>query len=134
MAADPREQLQSRLDVMLDDAHRLLGSAAEMQRKLGALTVSTRSEDGYVVTTVDARGRMTQIDLDPRIYRAPNAGALSALIIETYTRAVDAIEQDTRAILKEYLPEELDIDKFVNVDFERIASRSGGDDSQGARS
>jgi len=108
---------------MLEDAHNLLGNAAEMQRKLGALTVSTRSEDGYVVTTVDARGRLVQLDLDPRLYRSPNAGALAALIIETYQRAVEKVERDTRTILEEYLPADLDIDKFTSIDFEKYASQ-----------
>lgn len=121
---DPRQEFRPRLEAMLEDAHRVLGSAAEMQRKLNDLTVSTRSEDGYVVTTVDARGRLVQLDLDPRIYRSPNAGALSALVLETMQRAIEKVELDTRKILEQYLPSDLDIDAFTNIDFERYATRS----------
>ena len=113
---------------MLEDAHKLLGNAAEMQRKLGALSVSTRSEDGFVVTTVDARGRLVQVDLDPRIYRSPNAGALGALIVETYQRAVEKIDADVKRILEEYLPADMDVDRFTKIDFEKYASRQTGRD------
>lgn len=108
---------------MLEDAHKVLSNAAEMKRKLEELTVSTRSEDGFVVTTVDARGRLVQLDLDPRIYRSPNAGALSTQVIEAYQRAVDKVEQDTRTILERYLPAEFDIDRFTNIDFDKFAGR-----------
>jgi DNA-binding protein YbaB len=119
----PREQLQPRLEAMLEDAHKLLGNAAEMQRKLEALTTSTRSEDGFVVTTVDARGRLVQLDLDPRIYRSPNAGALGVLIVTTYQRAVERVDGEVRKILQQYLPSDLDVDQFTNIDFEKYASR-----------
>lgn len=113
---------------MLEDAHKLLGNAAEMQHKLEALTVSTRSEDGFVVTTVDARGRLVELDLDPRIYRSPNAGALGARIVETYQRAVEKIEADVRRILEEYLPADMDVDRFTKIDFDKFANRRSGYD------
>ena len=119
----PREHLQPRLEALLEDAHKLLGNAAEMQRKLEELTTSTRSEDGFVVTTVDARGRLVQLDLDPRIYRSPNAGALGALIVATYQRAVERVDGEVRKILEHYLPADLDVDQFTNIDFEKYASR-----------
>jgi DNA-binding protein YbaB len=134
IVTDPREQLQPRLDAMLEDATKLLGNAAEMQRKLQELTASTRSEDGFVVTTVDARGRLVQLDLDPRIYRAPNAGALSALIVETYQRAVEIVDVEMRKIIKRYLPDEFDMDKFAAIDFEKYASgRSAKTTGRGSR-
>lgn len=108
---------------MMEDAQKLLTSAAEMKRKLEELTVSTRSEDGFVVTTVDARGRLVQLDLDPRIYRSPNAGALASQIIEAYQRAVDKVERDTRTILEHYLPRDFDVDQFTNIDFDKYAAR-----------
>ncbi|MFC7528566.1 YbaB/EbfC family nucleoid-associated protein [Actinoplanes sp. GCM10030250] len=108
---------------MLEDAHKLLGNAAEMKRKLEELSVSTKSEDGFVVTTVDARGRLVQLDLDPRIYRSPNAGALARQIIEAYQRAVDKVDQDSRTILEKYLPRDFDVDQFSNIDFDKYASR-----------
>jgi DNA-binding protein YbaB len=111
------------MEALLEDAHKLLGNAAQMQRKLEALNVSTRSEDGYVVTTVDARGRLVQVDLDPRIYRSPNAGALGALIVETYQRAVEKIDGDVEKILKEFLPADMDPKRFTKIDFEQFAER-----------
>jgi DNA-binding protein YbaB len=122
-AMDPRHELRPKLEAMIEDAHRMLGSAAEMQRKLADLTARTKSEDGYVVTTVDARGRLVELRLDPRIYRAPNAGALAATILETMRRAVEKVEQDSTRILAEYLPADMDIEAFTNIDFERYAAR-----------
>jgi DNA-binding protein YbaB len=123
---DPRSDFRPRLEAMLEDAHRVLGNAAEMQRKLADLTVSTKSEDSYIVTTVDARGRLVQLDLDPRIYRSPNAGALASLILETMQRAIDKVEKDSRKILDEYLPDEIDVDAFTSIDFDKYASRHTG--------
>ena len=120
---DPVAESRQRLESLMEDAHKLLGNAAEMKRKLEELTVSTKSEDGFVVTTVDARGRLVQLDLDPRIYRSPNAGALSRQIIEAYQRAVDKVEQDSRTILEKYLPREFDVDRFTDIDLEKYAAR-----------
>lgn len=120
---DPVADSRQRLESLMADAHKLLGNAAEMKRKLEELTVSTKSEDGFVVTTVDARGRLMQLDLDPRIYRSPNAGALSRQIIEAYQRAVDKVEQDSRTILEKYLPREFDVDRFTDIDLDKYAAR-----------
>ncbi|MEV6302256.1 YbaB/EbfC family nucleoid-associated protein [Actinoplanes sp. NPDC051861] len=119
----PGGESRQRLESMMEDAQKLLTNAAEMKRKLDELTVSTRSEDGFVVATVDARGRLVQLDLDPRIYRSPNAGGLASQIIETYQRAVDKVDTDTRTILERYLPREFDVDQFTNIDFDKYASR-----------
>lgn len=128
MTEDRRAHLKQRLETALEDANKLLGSAAEMQRKLEALVVSTRSEDGFIVTTVDARGRLAEVQLDPRIYRSPNAGALGAKIVETYQRAVEKVDAEMRKILEEYLPADMDIDRFTKIDFDKYASRRSGYD------
>ena len=120
---DPVADSRQRLESLMEDAHKLLGNAAQMKRQLEELTVSTRSEDGFIVTTVDARGRLIQLDLDPRIYRSPNAGGLAGQIIETYQRAVDKVEQNSRTILEKYLPREFDVDQFTNIDLDKYASR-----------
>lgn len=45
------------------------------------------SADGLVAVTVDGRGRLCELTLDPRIYRSPDSRALSADITATVAAA-----------------------------------------------
>lgn len=56
-------------------------------RALAEVEVTEQSPDGYVAVTAGADGLPRRLELDPRIYRDPDAGALAATILETLAEA-----------------------------------------------
>jgi DNA-binding protein YbaB len=62
------------------------------------------SADGYVEVTVDARGAVVGLALDPRVYREPDADALAATILATAETAAEAVRDRVFAVMKPLLP------------------------------
>lgn len=57
---------------------------------MDGLTETAYSDDGLVKVTVGARGELTDLVLDPRIYRSTDAAGLATTITDTVNRAVAA--------------------------------------------
>jgi len=72
--------------------------------RVGALTETAVSADGHVEVTVDARGAVVGLTLDPRIYRTQDASALATTIVATATEAADAVRDRVFAVMKPLLP------------------------------
>lgn len=64
----------------------------DIQRELAAVTETAFSPDGWVSATVDARGDLRELVLDPRIYRDPDSRRLAAAIAETCRAARKAAD------------------------------------------
>lgn len=56
-------------------------------RELAAVRASADSADGLVTATVDGRGELLALDLDPRIYREHDTRALGARILAAVAEA-----------------------------------------------
>lgn len=62
------------------------------------------SADGLVAATVDGHGKLVELWLDPRIYRAPDTTALAATISDTIAEAVRLAEEKVFAAVAKFLP------------------------------
>jgi DNA-binding protein YbaB len=62
---------------------RIVAEGPAAQARARAVEVTRESPDGLVSVTVDAQGVLLDLDVDPRIYRRPDAGALADAIVET---------------------------------------------------
>lgn len=58
-----------------------------LREALPGIRARAESADGLVAVTVDGRGRICELTLDPRIYRCPDSRALSADITAAVTAA-----------------------------------------------
>jgi len=61
------------------------------------------SEDGLVTATVDPRGQLTSLELDPRLCQNGDAVALAATITETVQRAADSAAVRIQGMVGGYL-------------------------------
>lgn len=86
------EQLQVRLGDLVEQGPALA-------RRARAVQATETSPDGLVSVTVGPQGRVVRLDLDPRIYRTPDARALADLITETIEHAVWAAEDRVVGIM-----------------------------------
>jgi hypothetical protein len=84
--------------------------------------VTADSDDGLITATVDARGELIEVNLDPRIYRAPDSDTLSATIAETIQRAVRQAQGEVFILVRPFLPPgatpattDLDLDPFLTA-------------------
>lgn len=66
---------------------RLQEEGPKLQERARALQVTEKSGDGLIAATVGARGELIRLDIDPRVYRRPNARALADDITDTIKRA-----------------------------------------------
>ncbi|GAB1509195.1 YbaB/EbfC family nucleoid-associated protein [Actinophytocola sp. KF-1] len=100
----------------MDETLRSLGIIAEheqlaedvrvLQRTIAETRATADSGDGLVSATVDGNGRLLELWLDPRIYRAPDSAGLAATITETVREAVRQAEETVFAAAVRFLPDD----------------------------
>ncbi|MER6511355.1 YbaB/EbfC family nucleoid-associated protein [Nonomuraea sp. NPDC001636] len=79
--------LQAYADELRETFMRMQRDASELNARAQAIRVTERSADGLVSATVSVRGELIRLDLDPRLYRRPNARGLADAITDTIRRA-----------------------------------------------
>ncbi|GAA2523834.1 YbaB/EbfC family nucleoid-associated protein [Pilimelia columellifera] len=85
--------------------YRLVRAAVEeIRRELAALTASATSPDGLVTVTVDARGRLVGLELDPVCCRGGDSVALANAIAATAGTAATTAAQRVTALVASRLP------------------------------
>lgn len=65
----------------------------DLARQAREVTGSATSSDGLITATVDARGQLLQLDIDPRIYRRPDSRELADTIVDTVKTAADHAQE-----------------------------------------
>ncbi|NKE63808.1 YbaB/EbfC family nucleoid-associated protein [Lentzea sp. PSKA42] len=63
---------------------RLAAEIRAIQRELAEVVEVAESDDGLIVATVNARGDLMDLELDPRLFRHPDSKALSEAITGVY--------------------------------------------------
>lgn len=66
---------------------RLADEIRTIQRELAEVVEVAESDDGLIVATVNARGDLTELEVDPRVFRQPDSKALSEAITGVYRSA-----------------------------------------------
>ncbi|GGK64035.1 hypothetical protein Sme01_26080 [Sphaerisporangium melleum] len=97
----------------------------EAQAAIGAVTAEGRGAGGMIRVAADGRGRLTGVDLDPRVMRLP-AGALATEALKAIQDAQEAAGRQAQEIAErarehaEAFPEPLD-EEFVRRRVEQVA-------------
>lgn len=94
------ERLQSHLE-QLQDGH------AELQRRLREVRVTVTSADELVTVTVDARGQLERLELDPRIYQRPDSRLLAATVTATIRQAAAEATARVIELTRPLIPEQV---------------------------
>ena len=105
---------------MLDDLKRTLQGAEQTQRKVMRVTATATSDDRMIKATVGPRGQLVHLEIDPRVYRRPNATALADAIVATVRAAAEQAMADVQEILSESLPRDLSIRQYGSLDMQRL--------------
>jgi DNA-binding protein YbaB len=84
--------MQAYAEQLMAEFQRTREHAAELRERLRTVTASATSPDSLVTATVGPRGQLLRLDIDPRVYRHPNARVLADSITATVQRATaDAV-------------------------------------------
>ncbi|UJW32041.1 YbaB/EbfC family nucleoid-associated protein [Saccharothrix sp. AJ9571] len=86
------------------DYERLRDDLLEIREKIAGIEASADSPDGLVSATVAGRGELSELYLDPRIYRTHDSKALAASIVDTIKDAVAQSQERLFEITRQYLP------------------------------
>lgn len=123
--------LQAYADELRDTFMRMQSSAADLNAQAQSITVTEKSRDGLVSATVGVRGDLIRLDIDPRVYRRPDARGLADTITDTIQRAsvkaVDALVELFEPIVP---PEQLraHLDGDLDTVLEQLAGQMTGED------
>jgi DNA-binding protein YbaB len=101
---DANHALRARFDDVRGQYDRLRAGMGELQQQLSTMAVTAESRDGLVRATVGPRGQLTDLRLDPRIYRAGNTEELARTIVTTVQEAVAKTTDQVQALVAGYLP------------------------------
>lgn len=77
-----------------------------IQREMAGIEATAESGDGLVAVTVGPRGELVSVELDPRVYRDPDAKGLAAEIVRVAGEARVAAQRRTVALLGKLMPAE----------------------------
>jgi DNA-binding protein YbaB len=94
---------------------KIRGNLSEMQRAMAEVTATAKSPDGFVKATVGARGQLTKLELDARIYRRADSGKLAATITETVQKAATEAGEKVKAVTEKYAPG-MDVSSYLRGD------------------
>jgi DNA-binding protein YbaB len=85
---------------------RLQEEGPKLQKRARSLQITEKSEDGLITATVGARGELIRLDIDPRIYRKPDARALADDITQTIKKAGTKAQQEVVELFAALVPRE----------------------------
>jgi hypothetical protein len=74
-----------------------------IQQELGKVRATADSDDGLITATAGGRGELIELELDPRIYRTTDAGALAQNIVDTIRQAVELAADEAFVLTREVL-------------------------------
>ncbi|MER6575468.1 YbaB/EbfC family nucleoid-associated protein [Nonomuraea sp. NPDC001023] len=116
-------------DELRDMFRQIQDVGMELHEQAKAVQVTETSKDGLVSVTVGSRGELIRLDLDPRIYRRPDARRLADTIAETTRLAAERAQERVTEIFEPVIPRE-DFEAHLSGDLEtvmaRLADRMGG--------
>jgi DNA-binding protein YbaB len=118
--------LRAQADELMAQFERMRSDHGTLQQKLREVQSTVKSADGFVTATVGPRGQLIRLELDPRIYRRPNARELGTTITETIQQASTKAMKQIEELCRPYVPD-AQFQAHMNFDFEGIFGQIDSD-------
>jgi DNA-binding protein YbaB len=117
--------LRARFDDVFGQYQRLRSGLDDIQRRLAEMRVSAESADGLIRATVDSRGHLTELRLDPAVQREMDIDRLGREIVGTVRRATARTTDQVRELMSGYLANDSGAMRFLHDnDFGSLLRRS----------
>jgi DNA-binding protein YbaB len=92
---------------MLAHLKKSAASLPKTRERMMSVTGVSWSDDRMVKVVVGPRGQLVDLEIDPRVFRNPNAAELSAKILGTAQEAVRKVSDQMQEIMTEQLPPDM---------------------------
>lgn len=113
------ERLRAQAERLRGQVERATGAFHTLMGRFEELEATAVSDDRLVTATVGADGRLRRLELDPGIYRHPDAAGLARLIEATIASAAADAQEQTKEMLAPFVPGDL-VDAHLNRDTDAI--------------
>ncbi len=105
--AQPGKPDWSALRTMFEDTKRAWSNIDQTRQRLAQITGTAWSPDRMVKVVVGPRGQLIDLEIDPRVFRKPDAKALAATILAATRVAVEDATGRVREAVEESIPKDL---------------------------
>lgn len=126
---------------LMAELEQALTNLPDTQERLTSLSATAWSEDGMVKAEVGPRGQLVDLEIDPRVFRRPDAHVLKASIMEAVTAAIRHVSEQANQLVLSQMPPELSalqaqfptegddpVAQALQTDAELLAERRRADD------
>ncbi|MFD0691547.1 YbaB/EbfC family nucleoid-associated protein [Actinomadura fibrosa] len=100
-----RAEWQAHIDDLLRTYQEKRQQIQEMQARLETIEAEAEAADGLVKVKVDRQGRLTSLELDPRVYRKLGSEELAEAIMEASKDASGQVAEQMRTAMQGLAPE-----------------------------
>jgi len=97
--------LRARLEELLGDYEQLRRGVAAAREQMRTMQGAAATTDGTIRVTVDSRGRLTGLELEPRAYRRFSPSRLAAEIVRLAGTACDQVTGQLAEVMAPFLPD-----------------------------
>ncbi|MBO2460218.1 YbaB/EbfC family nucleoid-associated protein [Actinomadura violacea] len=99
-----RAEWQAHIDELLQTYQEKRKQIQDMQSRLETIEASAEAADGMVRVKVDRQGRLTSLELDPRISRKLGTEELAEAVMEASKKAQADVAEQMRAAMQGLTP------------------------------
>lgn len=118
------DALRARFAEVQEQYVRMRDGLSGLQQQLGELEVSATSRDELITATVNARGHLVRLTIDPRAFREGDPERLAESITATTRQAATEAADRAAAVMASVLPASSGAPAFVRSgDFGDLLSR-----------
>lgn len=93
---------------VMEQIQKMTESIPDTQRQMMSVTGSAFSDDRMIKVVVGPRGQLVDLEIDPRVFRRPDAAELRAKILSTTHKAVQDSTDQVREIMESQYPPEME--------------------------
>ncbi|QKG24720.1 YbaB/EbfC family nucleoid-associated protein [Actinomadura verrucosospora] len=99
-----RAEWQAHIDELLQTYQEKRKQIQDMQARLETIEASAEAADGMVRVKVDRQGRLTSLELDPRVSRKLGTEELAEAVMEASKKAQADVAEQMRAAMQGLTP------------------------------
>jgi len=117
--------LRAYADELRETFMRMRREATDLHARAQAIQITEKSADGLVSATVGVRGELIRLDLDPRVFRRPDARGLADTITGTVQRATARALDELVELFEAVIPPE-QLRAHLDGDLESVLDQLSG--------
>jgi len=100
-----RAEYQAHINELLEQYRQVRDNLGRMQQEMTELTATAQSEDEMVKATVDYRGELTKVEINPRAFRAVDSVTLGESIVATARAATRDVRRRVQELVTPSMPD-----------------------------